>query len=121
MLEPLSIASCVLYAANRWLMKPHIVSPFLRGHFNDLLLIPCALPVVLWLQRRLGLRTHDSSPTLTEIALHLAIWTLIAEFLGPRWLHRGTGDVWDAAAYTFGAIVAVLAWKSPTRSVDLDR
>ena len=111
LLEPLCLAACTLYAANRWLVKPHVVSPFLRGHFNDLLLIPCALPPVLWLQRRLGLRTHDDYPTAMEIAGHLAVWALIAEWLGPRWMHRGTSDVWDVAAYTLGAVGALVAWR----------
>ncbi len=110
-LEPLCIGACALYALNRWLLKPHVASPFLRDHFNDLLLIPCALPLVLWLQRRLGLRAHDESPTLAEVALHLAMWALIAEWLGPRWLHRGIGDEWDVAAYTLGAAVAMITWR----------
>jgi hypothetical protein len=97
-LEPLSLAACALYAANRWLMKPLLASPFLRGHFNDLLLIPCALPLVLWLH--------------AEISLHLAMWTLIAEWIGPHWLHRGVGDWWDVGAYTLGAVIAAIAWRS---------
>lgn len=112
-LEPLSLAACVLYAANRWLVKPHVALPFMRGHFNDLLLIPCALPIVLWLQRRLGLRTHDDSPTAAEVALHLGVWTIIAEWIGPHFLHRGVGDMWDVAAYAIGAAAAVLAWRKP--------
>jgi len=112
-LEPLSLAACVLYAANRWLVKPHVASPFLRGHFNDLLLIPCALPIVLWLQRRLGLRAHDELPTMAEVALHLAVWTLIAEWIGPHFFHRGVSDGWDVAAYAAGAAGAVFAWRSP--------
>lgn len=110
-LEPLCLAACALYAVNRWLVKPHVPSEFLRGHFNDLLLIPCALPLVLWLQRRLGLRTHDAAPSFAEVAGHLAVWTLIAEWIGPHWLHRGVGDAWDVLAYALGAIVALLAWR----------
>jgi hypothetical protein len=110
-LDSLCLAACALYAVNRWLVKPHVSSPFLRGHFNDLLLIPCALPLVLWLQRRLGLRLHDEAPSLAEVALHLAVWTLIAEWIGPRWMHRGVADGWDAAAYTAGAVVALIAWR----------
>lgn len=37
----------IAYALNRCLLKPLLPSPFLHGHFNDLLLIPAALPVVL--------------------------------------------------------------------------
>ena len=108
--DPLCLAACALYAANRWLVKPHVESPFLRGHFDDLLLIPCALPLVLWAQRRLGLRAHDEPPTPGEIAMHLAAWTVIAEWIGPRWLHRGVADAWDAASYALGAALAFVVW-----------
>src|SRR5437899_1682459 len=105
-LDPLCIAACALYATNRWLVKPHVASAFLRGQFNDVLLIPCALPLVLWMQRKLGLRAHDESPALAEVASHLVVWSLIAEWLGPHWLHRGVADVWDVVAYSVGAALA---------------
>jgi hypothetical protein len=121
LLEPLCIAACVCYAANRWLVKPHVAVSFLHGHFNDILLIPCALPLVLWLQRRLGLREHDRFPTLAEVTAHLAVWTLIAEWIGPRWLNRGTGDVWDVAAYALGAAIALTAWRNAPGRSSFDR
>jgi hypothetical protein len=110
-LDPLGLAACALYAVNRWLVKPRVDSPFFDGRFNDLLLIPCALPLVLWLQRRLGLRTHDGPPTVGEITGHLIIWSLIAEVLGPHWLQQGTGDVGDCAAYAAGALAAWCFWR----------
>lgn len=98
------------YALNRWLLKPLLPSPFVHGHFADLLLIPAALPVVLWLQRLVGLREHDRVPSWTEMGLHLAVWSLICEFIGPHWLHHGTADVWDVVAYAVGGVVACLWW-----------
>lgn len=117
LLDPLCLVACALYAVNRWIVKPHVASPFLRGHFNDLLLIPCALPLLLWMQRRLGLRRHDRFPSLGEIALHLGVWAVIAEWIGPRWLHHGVGDLWDVVAYTAGAIAAAFLWRMPSRGV----
>jgi len=108
--DPLCLIGCGLYAINRWLLKPHLASAFLHGQFNDLLFIPCALPLLLWVQRRLGLRTHDDFPRPGEIALHLIVWTLIIEWIGPRWLHHGTADGWDVAAYVLGAMAAGAVW-----------
>lgn len=110
--DRLFLASALAYATNRWLIKPRVASPFLRGHFNDLLLIPAALPVVLWMQRQAGLRTHDEVPTWGEMALHLLVWSVICEYLGPRWWRMGTADVWDVAAYTAGGIAACLWWRA---------
>ena len=109
--DPVCITACAAYVVNRWMLKPHFaMGPFMRGHFADCLLIPAALPLVLWLQRRLGLRTHDGVPTAGEIFLHLAIWTFIAEAAGPFLMHHGTPDWWDAAAYSVGAAVCYVLW-----------
>jgi hypothetical protein len=90
---------------NTWLLKPFLaLGPFMTGHFSDLFLIPAALPLVLWIQRRIGLRLHDGPPTGAEITLHLAIWGLIAEGAGPLLTHHGTADPWDLVAYSAGAV-----------------
>jgi hypothetical protein len=106
------LAACAAYAANRWLLKPHFaMGPFMRGHFADCLLIPAALPLVLWLQRKLGLRTHDSMPTGGEILLHLAIWAFITEGAGPWLTRHGTADWRDVLAYSAGAAACYVLWR----------
>jgi hypothetical protein len=112
-LDPLCATACALYALNRWFLKPHTHSAFLRFHFNDLLLIPAALPLVLWLQRRLGLRTHDVPPDGREIALHFAVWTVMAEVIAPRLTHV-TADWRDIIAYATGALIAWFVWRIAT-------
>ena len=102
--------SCAAYAANRWLLKPLCSSRFLHSHFNDLLLIPAALPLVLWLQRRLGLRHHDRFPTAGELISHLVIWSVLFEWVGPHYM-RVTGDPLDVAAYAAGSAAAALWWR----------
>ena len=110
--DPVCLAACAAYGANRWLLKPlFAMGPFMRGHFNDLFLIPAALPLVLWLQRRLGWRTHDAQPTGWEIILHLAVWAFIAEGAGPWLTHHGTADRWDVVAYSVGAAACYVLWR----------
>lgn len=111
-LDPFCLLGCGAYALNRWLLKPRLHSEFLHSYFNDLWLIPCALPLVLWLQRRSGLRFDDAAPRWSEIAFHLAIWSLIAEAIAPHFL-RVTGDPFDVAAYSAGALAAGLWWNRP--------
>ena len=89
--DGLFLIACLLYAVNRWGFVPHTHSAFLRGHFNDLLLIPCALPLLLLFQRRLGLRTDDRMPTAWEVTLYLAVWSLLFEVIGPHIIRRATG------------------------------
>lgn len=111
MRDPLCIAACVLYAVNRAWLRGHVGGAFLQGHFNDLLLIPAALPLVLWCQRRLGVRADDARPRWAEIALHLVVWSIAAEWLMPHVTTHATGDWRDVVAYTAGAVVSGVWWQ----------
>ena len=113
--DTLFLTAVLGYGLNRWTFKPLVSSSFLRGHFNDLLLIPAALPVVLWIQRITGLRSDDGMPSWSEIGLHLVVWSVICEFIGPFWLHRGTADLWDVAAYVAGGLAAGMWWNHRSR------
>ena len=72
--------------------------------------MPCALPPLLFLQRRLGLRTDDRVPSPGEITLYLIVWSVLFEVIGPHITRRATGDPLDVIAYVMGGIVAGLWW-----------
>jgi hypothetical protein len=110
-LDPLCVFACGLYVLNRFWFTRHAGGSFLGGQFNDLLLIPAALPFVLWLQRRFGLRRDDQPPRWREIALHLFAWSVAAELLAPHVFTRATGDWRDVAAYTLGGAIAGCWWQ----------
>lgn len=108
--DPLFLVAFSAYALNRWVLKPHTHSAFLNGYFDDLWLIPAALPPVLWMQACLGWRLDHGPPSCREIGYHLVIWTVICEGIGPFWLGRGTADFWDVVAYAVGAFAAYCWW-----------
>jgi hypothetical protein len=108
--DPLCLIACALYAVNRGWLRSHVGGAFFGGYFNDLLLLPAALPLALWVQRKLGARTHDQSPRWAEIALHLAVWSFTAEVLMPQLSRHATGDWRDLIAYGAGAIAAGCWW-----------
>jgi hypothetical protein len=110
-LDPACIAACVFYAINRWLIEPHVSAAWDHSWVNDAFLIPAALPVLLTIERLLGLRGHDAPPTWTENLAHLAAWSFLFEYLGPMLNHRSTGDIWDVVAYSVGAIAAGCWWQ----------
>ncbi|MDI1315345.1 hypothetical protein [Prosthecobacter sp.] len=107
--DPLFLTACVAYGINRCLIKPHSLPGFMMFHFNDLWLIPCALPPVLWLHHRLGLRPQDAPPQPGEIAGHLIFWSLLFEWVIPKLTHAA-GDPADVAVYAIGALIAGLWW-----------
>jgi hypothetical protein len=100
----------VAYTVNRWVVEPRVVSAFIDGHFNDLLLIPAALPWVLQAQSWLGWRPERLPPQPGETLLHLVVWGVVCEGIGPRWLGRGTADGWDVVCYAAGAALAQWWW-----------
>jgi hypothetical protein len=112
--------SLVAYTISRLVILPHLVGffhshltwawPFLHSHLDDSLLMPAALPVVLWLQRLLGLRKHDHPPTWPEMFLHLAIWSVMCKIVGPFYCHIGVADPWDVLFFAAGGIAACAWW-----------
>ncbi len=108
--DRLFLVCCALYALNRWELKPRTHNFFIHGYFNDVLLIPCALPPLLLMYRWVGLRNHDRPPTAGDIALNVVVWSIFFEVIAPHLTPRATGDPWDAVAYAVGGILAGLWW-----------
>jgi hypothetical protein len=92
------------------LIKPHVHHGFMHDHFDDVLLLPCALPPLLLAQRWLKLRLSDLPPSAGEIALYWALWTVQCKILGPHITHRATWDPWDILAYAAGGVLAWCWW-----------
>lgn len=109
--DPLCLAACTGYALNRWLAPLTLSGGFLRNHFADTLLIPAALPLLLWVHQRLGLRPADARPRGSEIVMHVLVWSVAAELIAPMLFARATGDPWDVAAYAVGGLLAGLFWQ----------
>lgn len=110
-LDPLCLLACFIYALNRWYLKPHFSGEFIHGHLNDLLLIPAALPLLLWLHRRCGLRDHDRYPTMAEIAFHWLVWSIVCEGIAPLFMPWSVADWQDVLDYGIGAVAAGFGWR----------
>ncbi len=111
--DPLCLLACAAYGVNRWIVPHAWKGWFLKDYFDDILFIPAALPLILWLQRRTGLRPTDVRPRWSEIIFHLVVWSVAAEVIAPHFFARAVGDPWDVVAYAGGALVAGLFWYRP--------
>ncbi len=123
--DPLFLICCALYASNRWLIKPHTHIAFFNNWFNDILVIPCALPILLLIHRKLRLRDHDRPPTPSEVLAHVVGWSILFEVIGPH-IMTTTGDPWDAVAYLCGGVASFFCWRhfydrGENKAADFDR
>lgn len=113
-LDPACLIACAIYALDRWGLHGHLSRAVWPGHFRDAFLVPAALPLLLWVEDKLGLRLQPGGmPTWSEVLLHLAVWSFAAEALLPRFDHHVTGDWVDVAAYALGAALAFAWWHRP--------
>src|SRR4051794_23942385 len=108
--DPMFVASLVVYALNRFALRPRLSTPFLHQHLNDLLCIPFWLPIMLFVQRKLGLRgAGDVPPRGGEIVIALMWWSWMFELWLPNtdlcreWC---IADPWDVMYYSVGALIA---------------
>jgi len=117
-LDPVCLTAIALYVANRFWWKELCSDPtaFVHCYLGDVLCLPVCVPLVLWLQRRLGLRAHDLPPTWREVFANWLVWSCCFEWLGPHLPTLAPGavaDPYDAVAYAGGGALAALLWRSP--------
>jgi hypothetical protein len=111
--DPVCLAALALYALNRHVLKPHHIGGwFTHGYLNDVLCLPLFVPMILYLQRLLGLRKHDGYPRAWEIIQHWAIFSVMFQAIIPRFPKTfiSAGDPWDMLAYAAGGVLAGLYW-----------
>ena len=106
---------CALYLLNRIGLAVGIGTVWTRSYLSDLLLIPCALPWLLWVHARLGWRANEAVPSFAEVMGHLVIWSIVAERVGPRLFPHSVADWGDVAAYGAGGVLALCWWGLESR------
>lgn len=113
--DPLFLFCLLLYFTNRWVLKPCFPNSFSKNYLNDLICLPFWIPIMLFIMRRIGLRTDDLAPQSYEVLIPLILWSWVFEAFLPRvGLFRGlaTADHVDILCYTLGAFLASIFWKT---------
>lgn len=123
--DPVCVVSVILYAINRYLLKPHHIGGwFTHGYFNDVLCLPLFVPLILLAQRMVLVRRHDGYPRWWEILQHFVIFSIVFQVVLPRFpgAFTSAGDPYDMLAYLMGGILAGAYWAIAERgSVRRDR
>ncbi|WP_165220347.1 hypothetical protein [Aquisphaera insulae] len=112
--DPLFLVCLTTYFINRWVFKAILDSGFVHDHLNDLICIPFWVPIMVWMERRLGVRRHDGPPDVLEIAAPLVIWSWVFEVALPRTTLFSAyckADHQDVMYYALGAFGAVVFWR----------
>jgi hypothetical protein len=117
--DPLFLFCLALYVANRYVFKRIWDDGFVHAHLNDLICMPLWVPIMLFVQRQLGLREDDAPPRAGEIVIPLVLWSWIFEVILPHtdlMRQHCIADPWDIVYYTLGALIAVIFWRSHYRN-----
>lgn len=112
--DPLFLCCVLAYFVNRFILKSIWKTGFVHEHFNDLICIPFWVPIMLWMERRFGLRRDDKPPDAIEVIVPLLVWSWVFEIFLPRtemFRRYCTADPWDITYYSLGAIGAFLFWR----------
>ena len=112
--DPLFLACVVTYFVNRWVLKSIWETGFVHEHLNDLICIPFWVPIMLWVERHIGLRQDDGPPEAFEIIIPLLLWSWVFEMFLPRTELFGrfcTSDHRDIICYSAGSIGAAVFWR----------
>lgn len=99
--------------ANRFWARTAVGGVWLACWWDDFLLLPVALPPLLWIHGRLGWRPPSLPPRWSEIGLHWLVWSVACEVLAPLVWAAAVGDWRDVVAYGLGALLAGWWWNRP--------
>jgi hypothetical protein len=108
--DPLFLFCLVTYFLNRFVLKAIWKEGFVHEHLNDLLCIPFWVPIMLFAQRRLGLRDSDAAPRPSELVIPLIIWSWMFEIVLPAMDGRFVADHLDILYYSVGTLAAGIFW-----------
>jgi hypothetical protein len=112
--DPLFLMCFAAYGIQRCLKSFDLSTPFLCSYLNDLICIPFWVPIMLWGNKKLGLRRNDDPPEGFEIIIPLILWAFVFEVLipgMPSWSIPTWADPCDILSYCVGGLAAALFWK----------
>ena len=112
--DPLFLVCLIVYCGHRWLAANGHSTPWLCAYLNDVVCVPFWVPMILWGQRVLRLRSHDGLPTPIDLVVPLLVWSLAFEVIlpsWPGWSNIAFPDPGDIVSYAAGGLAAAIFWR----------
>jgi hypothetical protein len=111
--DPLFLVCFAAYWLHKLLVVCGLSNDWLRAWLNDVICLPFWVPIILWAQRRLGLRTHDGPPAAIELVVPLVIFAGVFEVWLPStrtFAGLAVPDPCDVLCYACGGLGSALFW-----------
>jgi len=112
--DPLFLLCALAYVTNRFVLKELWQDGFVHDYLNDLICIPFVIPIMLYAQRKLGMRHHDGVPQAHEVLILIVVLSIVFEILLPLQTdfgHVAIADHLDVLHYVLGGLLASMVWR----------
>lgn len=94
-----------LFTANQFLEKAGVFIPYLHSYLDDVLCPGIVLGFALSFQQQLTFRDKNYTLGIGHLLVFVIWYSLLFEVIFPWEDPRHHSDLWDVAAYSFGAIL----------------
>ena len=81
--DPIFLTCLAAYFLNRELEEFGLSPELAQCYLNDLICIPFWIPIMVWVLKKLGLRSHDRRPDVIEIGIPLIMFSVVFEVILP--------------------------------------
>jgi hypothetical protein len=103
---PLALLSLSLYLLNLLYLKgAYHNNVFVTSYFNDILLTPILLPIIIIIEILFKQRYWEVKPTMSEILFWVVVFSVFFEIIIPKFNPRSTGDYMDTLCYLAGGLL----------------
>jgi hypothetical protein len=103
--NPVFLVCLFIFGVHYGLVRLGFSVPVLQHYLNDLLCLPLALSVTLFLQRSFFYRHSAYVLTAYQVGLAAAYFSLAFEVIFPLFMKRYTADILDVVAYSVGGFI----------------
>ncbi len=112
--DPLFLAVVGVYLCNKALRISLGGTEFQNAYLNDLICVPFWVPVLLAVNKRLGLRSHDGPPEAYELLIPILVWSIAFEMVfpySPTFGSHAVADPNDIPCYCLGGLASGIFWR----------